>query len=99
MHADHLAAHDILGDLACAVVGISGAGPPNHVFGDKFVFQFPGEKAFSRVARPERAIAVKRGNRRFEVEHTFDKFRLNRCKLRHVLRALDISGTLQVELL
>jgi hypothetical protein len=46
-------------------------------------FKFPGEEAFPGVSGPECAVAIKRGDERFEAKYTFDEFGLGRCEALH----------------
>src|SRR5208282_888137 len=81
MHGDHFSAHDLFGDLARFVVGVSRTGPAGDLFRHQsfVLFQFPPEKSFSGVSGPERAIAVECGDSRTEAEYTFDEFGLPGC--------------------
>src|ERR1035437_6696275 len=87
MHRDHFSAHVVFGDLARFVVGVPRTGPADDLSRHEPLPQFPGEKSFPGVSGPERAVAVKRGDERFEAKYTFDEFGLKRCETRH-----EISG-------
>jgi hypothetical protein len=90
MHGDHFSAHDFFGYLAGFVVGVARTDGTRDFFRHEPLFEFPGEESFSGVSGPERAIAVKRGDQRFQAEYTFDEFGLNRCEMGHEYRAFEI---------
>jgi hypothetical protein len=59
MNRHHLAAHIVFADFALAIIGVTGAGPAYDFIGHHAARQFPIEKAFAGVSRPERAITIK----------------------------------------
>ncbi len=86
---DHFSADDIFGYFSRFIVGIALACPLHDVVRHEALIQFPGEEAFSGVSGPERAVAVERGDARFEGEYTFDEFGLNRRERRHEIWGLS----------
>ena len=78
VEGDHFSAHDIFGDLAGFIGGVTRARPERDFRRDEGVIEFPGKEAFAGVAGPEGAVAVEGGDLRFEGEYGFDEFGLPR---------------------
>jgi hypothetical protein len=87
VHGDHFSAHGIFVDAARFVVGMPRTRPLHDRLRQQSFFrrqvQFPVEKTFPGVFRPERAVAIKRGEARFQAEYGFEEFGLQRCEMRH----------------
>jgi len=49
---DHLAAHDVLSDLARSIVGIARAHGAAHLGGDESGLDLPVKERFARIIRP-----------------------------------------------
>ena len=70
--------------------GVAGTRPGFDLFRHQFLVgsQFPGEKAFSGVSGPERAVAVKGGYLGFQVEYIFHELDLTGCEVGHEMLGL-----------
>src|SRR5580704_278565 len=75
MHGYHFAAHVVLDDLVCSIVGVTGPRPAYNLFGEDTSLQFPIEEPFTRVARPQRAVAIEDCKAGLEAENILDEDR------------------------
>ena len=76
MHGHHFSAHDVFGDFAGAIIGVTRARPARYLIRYESLVEFPGEESFAGIAGPESSVAIESGQTRRGFENSGDEFGL-----------------------